>query len=115
MDIQHALPGITAVYLNDFYFAAGYACTGTAGDASEQGFQNEYLEKYLKSLVNGDGYFLDSIYLKAVLELTPNVGLFAKSAYKMGLVTTYSYTIRSTDSVKLENRIKYSVGLNLDF
>lgn len=115
MDIQHALPGITAVYLNDFYFAAGYACTGTAGDASEQGFQNEYLEKYLKSLVNGDGYFLDSIYLKAVLELTPNVGLFAKSAYKTGLVTTYSYTIRSTDSVKPENRIKYSVGLNLDF
>ena len=55
------------------------------------------------------------MYLKAVLELTPNIGLFARSSYKMGLVTTYSYVIRSTEHIKPEERIKASLGLNVDF
>ena len=115
MDLQLAMPGITALYLNDFYFSAGYACTGAAGKVSANGFQNLHLGNYFSSIFSGNGYYLDSFYVKAALELTPNIGMLAKSAYKIGLVTTFSYVIHSPELIKPEERIKLSIGVDANF
>lgn len=115
MDIQKAIPGITALYLNDFYISAGYAGTAAAGSATKEGFQNAYMGEYFKSLSDGSGYYLDSVYIKSALEFTPNIGLFAKPAYKIGLITTFSYVIHTPELIKPGDRIKLSLGLDVNF
>lgn len=115
MDIQKAIPGITAVYLNDFYISAGYAGTAAAGSETKDGFQNLWIGKYFQNLFDGNGYYLDSVYIKSALELTPNIGLFASPSYKIGLITTFSYVIHSPEPIKPEERIKLSFGLDVNF
>lgn len=115
MDIQKAVPGFTALYINDFYVSAGYAGSGSAGRVSETGFQNLQLGNYFRNLFNGTGCYLDSVYLKTALELTPNIGVFARPNYKTVLITTFSYVIHSSGLIKPEERIKMSFGLDLNF
>ena len=115
MDIQRAIPWLTAIYLNDFYADLGYAAVGTAGSASETGFQTAKLGEYFTAMADGRGYYLDSVYLKAGLEFTPNIGTFAKPTAKMGAYAIYSYTIRSVKELKPDERIKLSIGFNMNF
>ena len=115
MDIQKAIPGITAVYLNDFYIAAGYAATGTSGSANYGGFQTSKLGEYFKAVADGRGYYLDSAYLKTALEFTPNIGVFAKSNYKINIYSIYSYTIHSYYKLKPEDRIKFTFGFDMNW
>lgn len=115
MEIQKAIPGITAFYLNDFYIDLGYAATGTAGDASRNGFQTAYLGDYFKAIGDGRGYFLDSLYLRAGLEFTPNIGLLANSNYKMGFYLLYSFTFNSQRPLAFHERQKLSLGLDMSF
>ncbi len=115
MDIQKAVPGITALYLDDFYFACGYAATGTAGTASKGGFQTSKLPDYFSAVADGRGYFLDSVYFKAALEFTPNIGLLASPAYKMSVSYLVSYTLHSTAKLKPNERLNASLGFDLNF
>ena len=115
MDIQKAIPGITAVYLNDFYVGIGYAATGTAGSASVQGFQTAKLGEYFKAIADGRGYYLDSVYLKGGLEFTPNIGIVAKSAFKMGMYIVYSYSLRTYENVKPTEYSNITVGFDANF
>ena len=115
MDIQKAIPGITALYVNDFYVTCGYAATGTAGTATENGFQAKYLDKYFKALADGSGYYLDSAYIKTGLELTPNVGLFATSGFKMNFYALCSYTLHAMKQLKPAERFVVSVGFDSSF
>ncbi len=115
MEIQKAIPVITALYLNDFYVAGGYAATGTAGSASEGGFQTAKLGEYFEALGNGKGHYLDSIYLKGELEFTPNIGLFAKPSFKMGIYAIYSYSLNTVKKIKPEERAKLTFGLDMSF
>ena len=113
-DIQKAMPLITAVYYNDFSISAGYAFTATAGNNSKKGFQLVYLSEYLKNLSEGDVSIFDSVYLKATLELTPNIGYFAKSDYKCALSAKVGYNFRSDLPLKMSERLKitYSFAWN---
>lgn len=115
MEIQKAIPGITAFYLNDFYVDLGYAATGTAGSASRNGFQTAFLGDYFKAIGDGRGYFLDSLYLRAGLEFTPNIGLLANSNYKMGFYLLYSFTFNSQRPLAFHERQKLSLGLDMSF
>ena len=115
MDIQKAIPGITALFLNDFYFACGYAATGTAGTASKGGFQTSKLPDYFCAVADGRGYFLDAVYFRAALEFTPNIGLLASSNSKMSINYLVSYTFNSTAKLKPNERLKASFGLDLNF
>lgn len=114
MDIQKALPGITAVYLNDFYINLGYSATGTAGSASKNGFQAAHLPEYFGAISDGRGYYLDSAYIKTGLELTPNVGLFASPNYQMELYVIYSYTIHSYKELNPQERIRLLLGFSMN-
>ena len=115
MDIQKAIPGITAIYLNDFNIIAGYAATGTAGTANYGGFQTSKLGEYFKAVGDGRGYYLDSAYLKASLEFTPNIGLFASSNYKVALYGIYSFTIHQVKQLKPQERFMITFGLDTNF
>ena len=115
LDIQKAIPGVTAVYLNDFYVTAGYAATGTAGSANYGGFQTSKLGEYFKAVADGRGYYIDSAYVKTAIEFTPNVGMFARPAYKMSLYSVYSYTLHSIRELKPEERIKVGFGFDMNF
>ncbi len=115
MDIQKAIPGFTAVYLNDFFVTGGYAATGTAGSASKGGFQTQYLGDYFKAMTDGTGYYLDSVYAKVQLDFTPNVGVFAKPAFKTGIYAVYSYTLHGYKALKPLERLKVSVGADINF
>ena len=115
MDIQKAIPGITAIYLNDFYVAGGYAGTGTAGSATEGGFQTSKLGDYFQAVFDGRGHYLDSIYAKVGLELTPNIGVLAQSGMKSGIFLVYSYTFNSIGSLKMNEHTKISIGFDLNY
>ena len=115
MDIQKAIPGITAVYLNDFYINCGYAATGTAGTASKDGFQTSRLPDYFKAIGDGRGFYLDSVYLKTGLEFTPNIGLLASSNYKMAIYAIYGVTLHFYKEIKPLERLTLSLGLNMNF
>ena len=115
MDIQKAIPFMTAIYLNDFSVNLGYAATGTAGSASETGFQTAKLGEYFKAMTDGRGYYLDSVFAKVTLEFTPNIGTFARPNFKMGVYAIYSYTLRSVRELKASERTALSIGLNLNF
>lgn len=114
MDIQKALPGITALYINDFYLSTGYASTGTSGSANYGGFQTSKLGEYFKAVADGRGYYMDSVYIKTGLELTPNIGMAASSDYKINIYAIYSFTINSPQSLKPGDRIKLSLGFNMN-
>ena len=114
MDIQKAIPGMTALYLNDFYLSAGYAATGTSGSANYGGFQTSKLGEYFKAVADGRGYYMDSVYIKTGLELTPNIGMAASPAYKINIYTIYSFSINSPQNLKPEERIKLTLGFNMN-
>ena len=115
MDVQKAISGITAVYINDFYINGGYAATGTAGTASKDGFQTSRLGDYFKAIGDGRGYFLDSLYIKTGLELTPNIGLLANPNYKLGVYAVYSFTLHSYRKLKPEERFLVSLGFYMNY
>ena len=115
VDFQKAIPWFTALYLNDLYITAGYAATGTAGSANYGGFQTAKLGEYFMAVADGRGYYLDSAYVKTALEFTPNIGVFAKSAYKMSIYSIYSYTIHSLYNLKPADRIRFTFGFDMNF
>ena len=115
MDVQKAIPGITALYLNDFYFICGYEASGTAGSATKNGFQAVYLDNYFRALGNGTGYYLDSAYIKTGLEFTPNIGLFASSSYKMNVYAICSYSLHGIKQLKPAERVNFLFGLDMNF
>jgi len=114
-DFQRALPGITAVYLNDLYMSAGYAASGTAGSTNYGGFQTSKIAEYFKAVGDGRGYYLDSVYIKAGAELTPNIGVFSNSAYKINIYYVYSFTINTNKELKPIERIGFTLGLDMNF
>ena len=113
MDIQKALPVITALYINDFYISAGYAASGTAAYTGKTGFQNKYLGTYFSDFASGKGFYYDSVYVKTAMEFTPNIGVFASSNYKMTLLATYSYVLHSPENLKAVERFRMTIGFNL--
>ena len=92
MEIQKAVPGLTAIFINDFYISAGYAACAAAGKATKTGFQPLYLKEYFEAFGNKKGYYLDSVYIKAGIEMTPNIGILASSNYKITLYSLFAWS-----------------------
>ena len=115
MEIQKAVPGFTALYLNDFYTNVGYACSGAAGDVSRGGFQTSKLGEYFRAVGDGTGYYLDSVYVKLGLEFTPNIGMFANPGYRMSVYGVGSYTLNSVKELKPEERLKLTFGFAMNY
>jgi hypothetical protein len=95
--------------------SAGYAASGTAGSANYGGFQTSKIAEYFKAVGDGRGYYLDSVYIKAGAELTPNIGVFSNSAYKINIYYVYSFTINTNKELKPIERIGFTLGLDMNF
>lgn len=115
IDVQKAVPVITALYINDFNISAGYSGTLAAGQTTSSGFQNSLLKSYFTGIKEGKGYYLDSVYIRTSMEFTPNIGLFARPAYKMGLYSTFGYVLHSTEPLKPAESLRLTLGLDFDF
>lgn len=116
MAVQKALPGIEALYLNDFYINAGYACTGDAWTETRQGFQPQYLGTYFKSLLGGGkARYYDSIYLKTGIEFTPNIGMLAKPSTRMTFYTGFSWFLHGDSKKVLAENWKLLIGTDITF
>lgn len=115
LEIQKAVPGITALFLNDFYITAGYVSSGTTGSVANKGIEMHKLGEYFKAVGDGRGYYLDSVYLKTGIEFTPNIGFFAKSSYKMAFSAMISYTLHSYKKIRPEESLRVSFGLDTNF
>ena len=114
IEIQKALPGISIIYLNDLYFNFGYTGAGRAGSATKNGFQTSLLGDYFKAVTDGRGYYLDSVFIKTGMELTPNIGVFASSAYKINLFSVFSYSIHTETEKKPGERFGFSLGFGIN-
>ena len=110
MDVQKAIPGIEAFYLNDFYINAGYAFTGDSWDARKEGFQALNTASYFASLANGKGRIYDSVFLRAGIEFTPNIGRFANSGSKLDLSLALSYFLHSEKTRNAAENFKLILG-----
>jgi hypothetical protein len=57
------------------------------------------------------------VYARAGLEFTPNIGVFAKPNFKMGVYAIYSYTLHTAAKKELKpaERTKITLGLNANF
>lgn len=115
LEIQKAVPGITALFLNDFYISAGYTASGTTGSAAKKSIEMNQLGDYFKAVTDGRGYYLDSVYLKTGIEFTPNIGFFAKSGYKMAFSAMITYTLHSVRKLRPEEAFRFSFGLDANF
>lgn len=117
VDVQKAIPFLEALFVNDLYISAGYACTGDAAHVVKSGFQPFNLGTYYSSLFDGKGFYYDSVYLKTGIEFTPNIGLFAKSSAKMNLFAAYVFILHGeyNKPLRFENRWKIQYGFEANF
>ncbi len=113
LEIQKALPFFSWIYLNDFYVSLGYAATFGAGKSTKIGFQPFYVLEYLQEIKKGDGTFYDSVYLKTSMELTPNIGVFANSNFKMNVYALFAYAFHK--SYLLKSNFAWTMGLQASF
>lgn len=93
-NFQKSLPFINGIFINDLYCSFGYAGTLAAPlGLSKIGFQLPYLPYYLEKTFDGDMKYFDSIYIKIVLGMSPNIGVLASPQFKMNLYCQYTYGI----------------------
>ena len=114
IEIQKAIPGIPVIYLNDLYFNFGYTGAGMAGSATKDGFQTALLGDYFKAVADGRGCYLDSIFIKTGIELTPNYGFLANPDYKINLYSVFSYSIHTETNKKPGERFGFSLGFSIN-
>lgn len=110
-EIQRAIPFFSSIYLNDFYISGGYAGTLGSGFYSKDGFQPMYLAEYTRGFMEGRGILYDSVYAKIVMELTPNIGLFASSKYKINVYGLFSYAFHNG----VKQKFAWTIGTQANF
>lgn len=104
-EIQKAIPLLSAIYVNDFYISAGYCGSFIAGSFWKSGW-------YIPT-VKDKSFYVDSVYLKAALELTPNFGSLANYEYKTSIFVKLHIPITKSDYDSFVFR--YSLGIQQGF
>ncbi|MCR5187955.1 MAG: hypothetical protein K6C97_03385 [Treponema sp.] len=110
-EIQRSIPFFTVLYLNDLYLSAGYAASLGAGNLTRVGFQPAFLPYYIEGISQGKGLLYNSIYAKLCLELTPNLGFFASSSFKLNLFALGSISLNNTN----RSRFAWTIGSQANF
>lgn len=97
MNVGKSLPFLPAVFIHDFYVAAGYYGTFSAYKSSKFGFQPLYLADYFGAIADGRSLYQDALYIKFALEMNPNIGIFADSSYKMSASAGMKYSLHQLE------------------
>ena len=93
IDIQKAVPGISALFVNDAIITISYTGGFDYANASEAA-QNWHVTKagaYLNQIKSGDLAYKQYAKLKFSLGLTPNIGAFANSSNRTNLYLAFAF------------------------
>ena len=95
-EIQMAIPFFHAVYLNDFAISGGYKFSIATGEARAFSNLEDYnnLESTVRAILNGNFYWLDSVFIKSSLTITPNTGGLARLNTKTSLYLQTGCSLR---------------------
>lgn len=92
-DIQKAIPGFSALFLNDVILTISYTGGFDYVNATEAA-QNWHLtnaDTYLDQIKSGDLTYKQYAKLKLSLGFTPNIGTYANSAYRNNLYVSFAF------------------------
>ena len=92
-DIQKAVPGISALYINAATITLKYSGGTDFAEASDydKDWHIAYLDKYVKQTTDGTLKYRDYATIKLCLSFTPNIGGFADSQFRNNLYISYSF------------------------
>ena len=95
-EIQKAIPVLHAMFVNDFSVSAGYNFSIATGNELSSSNIQDYaaIGNYTNSIIKGNCAFLDSIFVKVNLSVTPNLGGFTGSSFKSNLYVKCYYNLR---------------------
>lgn len=94
MLLKQPMPVIDAIYLQNFSITGGYDCDFRPISKNiRSGSQIIHLPDYTVQLFNGDFVFTDSIFLQADLQISPNVGVFARNDFQFDFLFRLDYKI----------------------
>ena len=92
-DIQKAIPGFSAIFVNDVILTISYTGGFDYVNATEAA-QNWHLtnaDTYLDQIKSGDLTYKQYAKLKLSLGFTPNIGTYANSAYRNNVYISFAF------------------------
>ena len=92
-DIQKAVPGFSALFLNDVILTISYTGGFDYANATEaaQNWHLTHADTYLTQIKSGDLAYKQYAKLKLSLGFTPNIGTFANSANRTNLYVSFAF------------------------
>ena len=92
-DIQRAVPGLSALYINAVTLTLKYTGGTDFADSSDydKNWHIAYLDKYVKQAADGTLKYRDYATIKLGLSFTPNIGGFADSQFRNNLYLSWSF------------------------
>ena len=107
-DIQRAIPGLRALFANDFncsfLYTGGFSCPE---DLYEKNWKLFYLSEYFDRIKSAEMEYSYYLSLKAALGLTPNIGGLASYSNKMMIFAQLSWLS--------SNKFVFDCGLDVSF
>ena len=92
-DIQKAIPGVSALFLNDVILSINYIGGFDYANASDanQSWHMTHADVYLDQIKSGEVAYKQYAKLKLSLGFTPNIGIYANSAYRNNLYVSFAF------------------------
>ena len=92
-DIQKAIPGVSALFLNDVILSINYIGGFDYANASDanQSWHMTHADVYLDQIKSGEVAYKQYAKLKLSLGFTPNIGTYANSAYRNNLYVSFAF------------------------
>lgn len=112
MDIQKAIPALTAIFVNRFYFLAGYSISLLREWSS---FGIEYTPELFKDAVNRRLLHTDYIHFDGQIEFTPNFGILANPIFRTGFGMEARYYFNRPQNYKTNWNILFNLSTNIYF
>lgn len=92
-NIQRAVPGVSALFINDVIITLKYNGGTDFAETSDydKNWHIAYLNKYVKQAADGTLKYRDYATIKLSLGFTPNVGGFADTQFRNNIYLSYSF------------------------
>ena len=92
-DIQRAIPGVSALFINDVIVTLKYTGGFDFANATDyaKNWHIAYIQKYAKQAFDGELDYRDYATVKVSVGFTPNVGIFANSQFRNNFYVSYTF------------------------
>ncbi|MBR5400178.1 MAG: hypothetical protein IK102_00075 [Treponema sp.] len=111
-NIQKAIPGVSALFINDVILTLRYMGGFDFADIADYdvNWHIAYLDKYVRQIADGTIKYRDYATIKLTLGFTPNVGGFADTQFRYNFFLSYSFGKKENLPQKL-----FDLGLEAKF